>query len=914
MQGIRGAVPARSTGQHRRVKQEGKLLKASQRHTIVTQGRLAMRELRLRAARGRRQGWQVLDIEQLAARLAGGFIRPLDDDTLRAAIQAALPVTALGELDGIKALPGMVSAAADTLRKAWRAGIDLQARAATHPRLMSMAQLEAAVLAQLPQGMLHPPALLAAALARMAHAPALFGRVDVEGIADLAPCWRPLLLALAGQLPLRWMAGPRPVPSWLAGSATTVERSAPRAPALSVVSAATAQHEAIEAMRWARQLLASGQARPEEIAIAAVTPADYDDHFLALRADANLNLHFVHGVKVTASRDGQATAALADILVRGLSQVRLRRLATLCAGGPGLLASLPEGWTRVLPADAPLTSAAAWSRLLGRLATADWPDGKDHGATLRAAVELLLQGHEAASEAGEALLGGRALAIWRRALLAGPAAALDVTLDALKQDDGLEACVCAAWMPASSLAVAPRRFVRLLGLNSSHWPRGLAEDRLLSDHIVSSAELDPLPAATADRRDFAIILATTAAEVVLSRARRDGEGRLLGRSPLLHGMPAETYLRRNAPAAHACSETDRLLARPDEFATLTQAQAAQLCWRNWQRTDLTLHDGLVRADHPVLAAILARTQSASSLSRLLRNPLGFVWQYGLGWRAPEDGDEPITLDAVGLGNLVHLTLDLALQALEEGGGLAAASPERIAAAVRDATAHAARQWESEQATPPLLIWQRTLDDVRTLGTAALSASQGRLPDARAYGEVPFGGARPKAESPVPWDSEASVEIPGTGIRIKGYIDRLDISGDGHRALVLDYKTGRAPDISKKALVLNGGKELQRCLYAFAVKALLGESVEIRAALLYPRAELELALEDPEGTLEDVVSYLQSARDSLLGGAAVIGTDTGNDYDDLRFALPANAQAGYLRRKSAAATERLGDAARIWEAE
>ncbi|WP_198173272.1 PD-(D/E)XK nuclease family protein [Cupriavidus sp. USMAA2-4] len=906
------------------------------RHTIVTQGRLALRGQRLRAARTRAQGVQIVDIEQLAARLAGGFIAPLDDDTLRAAIQAVLPGTPLGELDAIKDLPGMVGAAADTLRKAWRAGIDLQARAGEHARLQAMAALERAVLAQLPPGMLHPPALAAAAQARLAHAPALLGRVDVDGLADLPPCWRPLLLALAAVLPLRWLAGPRPLPDWLDGSAVAVERSAPCTPARSVVSAATAQHEAIEAMRWARALLASGQARPEEIAIAAVTPADYDDHFLALRADSGLDLHFVHGVTVAASRDGQAAAALADVLLRGLSQARLRRLATLCAGGAGLLGRLPENWARALPADAPLSSAAAWTRLLDRLGAtgttdgtdatgaSEWPEAKALGATLRAVVALLSRGHDGAAEAGEALLGGRALAIWRRALLAGPAAALDVTLAGLKQDDGLEACVCAAWMPASALASAPRRFVRLLGLNSSHWPRGRAEDRLLSDHIVPAAELDPLPVAAADRRDFGIILATTESEVVLSRARRDGEGRLLGRSPLLHGQPDETYLRRNAAPAQACSEGDRLLARPDEFARLPQAEAAQRCWLDWQLAELTPHDGLVRAGHPALAAVLARPQSASSLSRLLRNPLGYLWQYGLGWRAPEDGTERLTLDPPSLGNLVHLTLDLALQALEaqgtqgtEEGGLAAASPQRIAAAVQAAAAEAARQWEAGEAVPPALIWRRTLEDVRAISTTALAASQGRLPAARAFGEVPFGGMAPKTGSAVPWDHQASVEIPGTGLRIRGYIDRLDISGDGRRALVLDYKTGAVPDTGsegkEKPFVLNGGKELQRCLYAFAVQALLGDGVEISAALLYPRDGVELVLDDPQGTLDTVVASLQAARDALLGGATVIGIDSGSDYDDLGFALPANAKAGYLRRKLAAATARLGDAARIWEA-
>jgi hypothetical protein len=49
----------------------------------------------------------------LAARLAGGFSSPVDMESLRAANQVALHLTALGEFDSIKLLPGMVDAAAD---------------------------------------------------------------------------------------------------------------------------------------------------------------------------------------------------------------------------------------------------------------------------------------------------------------------------------------------------------------------------------------------------------------------------------------------------------------------------------------------------------------------------------------------------------------------------------------------------------------------------------------------------------------------------------------------------------------------------------------------------------------------------------------------------------------------------------
>ena len=156
-----------------------------------------------------------------------------------------------------------------------------------------------------------------------------------------------------------------------------------------------------------------------------------------------------------------------------------------------------------------------------------------------------------------------------------------------------------------------------------------------------------------------------------------------------------------------------------------------------------------------------------------------------------------------------------------------------------------------------------------------------------------------------------VTIPETGFNIAGYIDRLDIAGDGKHALVRDYKTGRAP---RTAIQLDGGKELQRCLYAFSVKALRGDDVAISTSLLYLREQIDLQLEDPEAVLAELSAYLRAARISLVGGAALLGLDTGGDYDDLAFALPANASATYCKRKLPAVTERLGDVAQVWEAE
>ena len=93
-----------------------------------------------------------MTFEQLAARFAGGLTRPVDDDALGEAIAAVLPKTGLGELDGIKALPGMTGAAADTLRKARRAGLDLQARASEDSCLRSISNTKNAVVVAIANG------------------------------------------------------------------------------------------------------------------------------------------------------------------------------------------------------------------------------------------------------------------------------------------------------------------------------------------------------------------------------------------------------------------------------------------------------------------------------------------------------------------------------------------------------------------------------------------------------------------------------------------------------------------------------------------------------------------------------------------------------------------------------------------
>lgn len=870
------------------------------RRTIVVHGRLATDRARLAQARAGRHGVQVMTMPALAERLAGGFLRVIDSETLTATLAGVLadPAAPLGDLAPIGDLPGLRRALADTLGKGWRAGLDLAGQATQHPRFATLAALEAAVLDRLPQGMMRPADLAEVARARLAHAAAVLGPVEVQGMTALEPVWQALLHDLATHVPVCWNAGEREVPAWLTGSPIEIRTATAATPQTEVASCATARHEVIEALRWARALLASGEARPEEIAIATAAPAAFDDIVEAVSADANLPLHFAHGRPALFTRDGQTAAALADVLLRGLSQARMRRLAVLAGPMGGALQALPEDWRRILPEGAPLSSANRWQMVCDQV-----EDSAEITEVLMPVVRLLARGTEAAAEAGETVLSGTARALWHRALEIESAPAVERALASLRLPDPADPACSIVWAPAAELAAAPRPFVWLLGLNAHSWPRQGQEDPLLPTSLVLAGELDVLPVVEADRHDFTSIARGTARDLVLSFSRRDATGRLLGRSPLLPDLAPE-YLRRSRVPDHAMSEADRLMARPTEFAATPRSRSADSAWRDWLSGEITAHDGRIRAGHPAMAPLLGRKHSATSLKLLLRNPLGFVWKYGLGLREPAEEAEPFRLDALTFGNLVHEIIAASLTRLPP------ASPEITRARVAQGVGRIRDQWEAGTPLPPPLLWRRTLDEATRLATAALSWPQPELSGQASWAEVPFNVASaPEAE--LPWDATRRVLIPGTTLALTGKIDRLDLSADRGQARVTDFKTGKLPPKMEEQ-ILNGGMELQRCLYIVAVRSLLGKRTQVEAALLYPRADAPYyQLADAKAAMASLAGAINHSVAALQDGLALPGPDTGSDYDDLAFALPAQLGSAFERKRQAAA-ETLGPAAAIWE--
>jgi hypothetical protein len=501
------------------------------------------------------------------------------------------------------------------------------------------------------------------------------------------------------------------------------------------------------------------------------------------------------------------------------------------------------------------------------------------------------------------------LQIWEAATRSAPADAVELSLRSARLAPETDAADSIVWCPARDLAAAPRPYVRLLGLTNRNWPRRIGDDPVLPNHVLPVHEFDPDPVSEADRRHFKIILHAAAGGAVLSRSRRGAQGSRVGRSPLLQDR-AEVALSRARIPEHAFSEADRLMARPKEAAEIQQIKSAGQCWRHWHVEHLTPHDGQFEGNHSLITRAIEQVQSATSLQRLLRDPLGFVWTYALGWNAPQEREQPLTITHVELDKLVHELLRRAVDSLEPDPGYAKASEAQIEAALNGAAALVRQTWPLERPVPPKVLWSNTVDYAAAMALTGLLRKEITEDGTRSWTEVPFGQPTDfVAGRELPWDATMPVRVPGTPIRLRGTIDRLDMRSNPSAVRVTDYKTGEPPKNSSR-IVIGGGTELQRALYGLACRQLLHGSPAVVARLLYlTREPLALKLGNLDSALERISAFVTEAVAMLQRGAAVPARLYYEQSNDLRLALPAS--PGYERRKRIAFAKAAEHLSRFW---
>jgi hypothetical protein len=864
-------------------------LAASTIRTTLVHGPLAYAMRRAEAARGHEIGLQILTPSQLAARLAGGLLRPASRTSIEEGIRAALRQRGrLLDIAPISDFPGMTRALSRTLRSIWRSGYDLRSGpGSATARVRDLAFVEETIREHLQPGEVLMPDLCQCAHDNLALAPRIIGPLHIEGVHAIDPIWRPLIEDLGELVEVVWHAPSGAEIRWFTGK---VEPQSTTQSVRTGISCADPAHEALEAMRWARALLAEDRARPEDIAICATSPAQWDDYMLALAASAGLPLCFVHGRPALATRDGQRCAALADLLRGGLSQARVRRLLRLARNQGTPLDQLPDEDLPV-SASASLSTAADWQRALSAR--------PDFAAVLGPILEVLGRGIESANDAAEWLLRGRSRRLWDEALRAAPASALMFTLETLHVAEDRDPADAIVWCSADELAGAPRRFAWLLGVTAGSWPRSAGLDPTLPGYLVDPRLVNPDPIEAADLRCHAVI-AAHATEAMHSTGRLSADGKRANAASLLPRPTDDDVRHRDQAARWALSEADRLLCRSHDMGADAITSSAASTWRAWHDRALTSHDGLVGTSHPMLLALLTKPQSPTSLSRLLQDPLAYVWYYGLGWRDLVHRERGLIFPADDMGRLVHEILRRAVDQLEPTPGLAGAADHEKEEAVAAAAHMVQQDWPTHTDVPPPVLWRHTVHKAAEMAMAGLNYKPLRERGTRSYTEVAFGGAvREEAPTiPPPWDPSLPVALPNTDIHIYGFIDRLDLRPNLETVRVTDYKTGQRPKEPDK-MIVDHGAELQRVLYALACRALLSELVvPIVARLIYVRPPVVgYTLKDPDATINLVAEWVTLARRVLESGIVYAGIRD-NDFlrrRHARLALPA-ARIVYLRRK------------------
>lgn len=267
-----------------------------------------------------------------------------------------------------------------------------------------------------------------------------------------------------------------------------------------------------------------------------------------------------------------------------------------------------------------------------------------------------------------------------------------------------------------------------------------------------------------------------------------------------------------------------------------------------------------------------RAVSATSLEALGACPLRYLHRDVLGTRPPEDPefDRVRWLDPVARGGLLHRVFASTLgRARARKIELRDAAFERLALDELDGALRRAREVVPLPGEGAASRERRALRaDVRSF----VHSVREREPKWIAL-EHGF-GRWPGDDSP-----EASLEVGGCRVVLKGSIDRVDEAPGGMR--VIDYKTGRPRTPPKNVgsdRAFHGGRRLQHALYARVAERIFERPVA-EAGYLYPTAAGENVV---QLTPADRLAALDAMLPEMLKGVDEGRFVPTNDPSDCRY--------------------------------
>lgn len=298
----------------------------------------------------------------------------------------------------------------------------------------------------------------------------------------------------------------------------------------------------------------------------------------------------------------------------------------------------------------------------------------------------------------------------------------------------------------------------------------------------------------------------------------------------------------------------------------TLARAATLTLRRNQ-SRLTEFDGnmsSVAREAGFLQGLRRAPVSATRLESWARCPFSYFLGHVLRLSALEAPEETTSITPLERGSLVHRILERFLMEVTEEHKLPPPGAEWSDPLRRRLFRIAGEEFvlaESRGVTGKPLIWNLEKQDIRADLETFIEEDaklRARCGTAHIMVEAGFGhGGAPE------------VKEPRTGVRFRGYIDRIDVNPASGSVLVIDYKTGGARQYEGLSDdPIDGGRRLQLGVYSLAARRFVADAGEIRAAYWFTTTRGGFAFHPPEDAdaQDDAVrARFQAALSTIVSG-------------------------------------------------
>ena len=256
------------------------------------------------------------------------------------------------------------------------------------------------------------------------------------------------------------------------------------------------------------------------------------------------------------------------------------------------------------------------------------------------------------------------------------------------------------------------------------------------------------------------------------------------------------------------------------------ARSLRTRYARWARGKWTHWDGIVRATErtaPLLAAesLRVRPYSVTALQKFAVCPYKFFLSAIQRLEPREEVVQPVQMDPLTRGSLVHEVQARTLRRLREGGHLPVTDLLGSLALLDEVLDESAGQYKDDLAPAIDRVWEDEVAGIR----ADMRVWLHRLAESSAewvpeFFELAFGLSH--AEGVDPSSVRDPAEIAG-GWKLRGAIDLVERNVDRKRLRITDHKTGR--DLRREIVYLGAGEILQPVFYSLTAESILGERVE-----------------------------------------------------------------------------------------